>query len=47
MTWGLIFAPCCNGILYVYILIVVALDEINISSCLHFTMQIIELSCDL
>ena len=31
----------------IYILGVVALDETNISSCLHFSMQNIEMSCDL
>ena len=31
----------------IYILSVVALDETNISSCLHFSMQYIEMSCDL
>ena len=34
-----------NG--YIYILGVVALDETNISGCLHFSMQNIKLSCDL
>ena len=33
----------CN----IYILGAVALDETNISSCLHFSMQNIEMSCDL
>ena len=33
--------------LNIYILSVVALDEINISGCLHFSMQIIEISCHL
>ena len=32
---------------YIYILSVVALDEANISGCLHFSMQNIEMSCDL
>ena len=31
----------------IYILSVVALDETNISGCLHFLMQNIEMSCDL
>ena len=31
----------------IYIFSVVALDETLISSCLHFSMQIIEMSCDL
>ena len=32
---------------YIYILSVVDLDETNISGCLHFSMQNIEMSCDL
>ena len=32
---------------YIYILSVVALDETNIPGCLHFSMQNIEMSCDL
>ena len=32
---------------YIYILSVVTLDETNISGCLHFSMQNIEMSCDL
>ena len=31
----------------IYILSVVALDETNIYGCLHFSMQNIEMSCDL
>ena len=31
----------------IYILSVVALDETNISGCFHFSMQNIEMSCDL
>ena len=31
----------------IYILSVVALDETNISSCLHLSMQNVEMSCDL
>ena len=33
--------------IYIYILSVVALDEITISSCYHFWMQNIEMACDL
>ena len=33
--------------LYIYILSVVALDETNFSGYLHFSMQNIEMSCDL
>ena len=40
---GLNVSPNC----YIYILSVVALDETNISGCLHFSMQNIEISCDL
>ena len=31
---------------YIYILSAVALDETNISDCLHFSMKNIEMSCD-
>ena len=34
-------------LLYIYILSVVAIDETNISGCLHFLMQNIEMSRDL
>ena len=33
--------------LYIYILSVVALDVTNIFGCLHFSMQNIEMACDL
>ena len=36
-----------NIYMYIYILSVDALDETNISGCLHFSMQNIEMSCDL
>ena len=32
---------------HIYIVSVFALDETNISGCLHFSMQNIEMSCDL
>ena len=32
---------------YIYIISLVALHESNMSSCLHFSMQKIEISCDL
>ena len=32
---------------YIYILSVVDLDETIVSGCLHFSMQNIEMSCDL
>ena len=35
------------SILNIYILSVVALDKTKISGCLHFSMQNIEMSCDL
>ena len=31
----------------IYILCVVSLDQTNISDCLHFSMQNIDMSCDL
>ena len=34
-------------IYFIYILSVVAIDESNIPSCLHFSMQNIEMYCDL
>ena len=38
---------CFFPTLNIYILSVVALDETNIFGCLHFSMQNIEMSCDL
>ena len=43
----LVEIPECAPSINIYILSAVALDETNISSCWHFSMQNIEISCDL